>query len=75
MSEGAGRERWQHTSSILCMMANNARDPKKTKAFKPEQFDPYAIAERKERRRVADPESLELLRDTLIAWKGQKKNG
>jgi len=75
MSEGAGRERWQHTASILCMIANVNRDPKKTKAYKPEQFDPYAIAERKERRPVADKESLELLRDTLMAWKGQKKNG
>ncbi len=74
MSEGAGRERWQHTSAILCMMANNARDPKKTKAYKPEQFDPYAIAAKKERN-TADPQSLELLRDTLLAMQGRKKNG
>lgn len=72
MSEGAGRERWSHTSAVLCMMANTARDPKKPE-YKVEQFDPYAIAERKRKERhESDPESLALLRETMQAWKGKR---
>ena len=42
MAEGCGQEHWQHTSTILAMLANANRDPKKTRAFKPSDFDPYA---------------------------------
>jgi hypothetical protein len=41
MAEGAGRERWGHTSAILALIANVNRDPKQTPAFKPADFDPY----------------------------------
>jgi len=41
MFEGAKREAWHHTSSVLCMMANARRDPKKKpKPFSPRDFDP-----------------------------------
>ncbi len=50
MAEGRGQEHWQHTSVILAMLANVNRDPKKTRAFKPADFDPYFKHDRKERR-------------------------
>jgi len=59
---------------VLCMLANINRAKGKPER-KPEDFDPYAVAERKGRAVVADKESLEFLRDTLMAWKGKKKNG
>lgn len=73
MHEGAGQDRWSHTSAILCVIANANRDPKKSKQFKPSDFDPYEIAKRKEKERHdADPESLAMLRETMQAWKGKK---
>lgn len=42
MAEGVMRERWQHTSSLMCLIANAHRDPRKTGAFKPSDFDPYS---------------------------------
>lgn len=71
MSEGAGQERWSHTSAVLCMLANINRTKGKPERT-PADFDPYEIAKRKERR-VADKESLQLLRESLEAMKGRKK--
>lgn len=42
MAEGRGREAWARTSAILTLIANTNRDPKKGRAFKPSDFDPYA---------------------------------
>ena len=44
MAEARGRERWAHTSSVLALLANAHRDPKKTSAFKPADFNPYLRA-------------------------------
>ena len=42
MAEGKAKDTWQHTSTILAMLANCHRDPKKGKPFKPADFDPFA---------------------------------
>jgi len=42
MAEARARDHWAHTSSILALVANVNRDPKKTRPFKPSDFDPYA---------------------------------
>lgn len=41
MAEAKGRDNWNHTSAVLAMIANVNRDPKKTPAFQPADFDPY----------------------------------
>jgi hypothetical protein len=41
MAEGRCQESWGHTSSLLAMLANVHRDAKKSKAFKPTDFNPY----------------------------------
>ena len=41
MAEGLGRDRWAHTSMLCALIANANRDPKKGRAFKPADFDPY----------------------------------
>jgi len=41
MAEGRCREHWNHTSAILAMLANVNRDPKKSRVFKPDDFNPY----------------------------------
>ncbi len=42
MAEARGRERWAHTSSVMALIANVNRDPKKGRAFRPADFDPHA---------------------------------
>lgn len=44
MAEARVSEQWNHTSHVLCMIANAHRDPKKTSAFKPQDFNPFAKA-------------------------------
>ncbi len=42
MAEARAKENWTHTSSVLAMIANVNRDPKKSRAFRPDDFNPYA---------------------------------
>lgn len=42
MATGRNKAMWPHTAAILAMLANINRDPKKTRAVKPSDFDPYA---------------------------------
>jgi hypothetical protein len=46
MAEGRQRDNWAHTSSILALTANCNRDPKKQRAFTPNDFDPFAVKEK-----------------------------
>ena len=48
MAEARGRDNWAHTSAILALVANVNRDPKKTRAYKPADFDPYAAKDRRD---------------------------
>ena len=47
MAEGRGREMWGHTSAVLALLANCNRDPKKSRAFSPADFNPYASRRRR----------------------------
>ena len=45
MADGRCRADWDHTASLLSMMANANRDPKKRRRpFNPLDFHPYATA-------------------------------
>ena len=52
MAEGSDRRQWAHTSCLLAMIANVNRDPKKTRAFRSDDFNPYSDAGRKHRRGI-----------------------
>jgi len=41
MAEGRGRDEWGRMSSLLALVANVNRDPRRTRAFKPADFNPY----------------------------------
>jgi len=57
--------------SVLCALIGNAnRDPKKHRAYKPSDFDPYARLDRRSRM-VAGKQDLNLLREALEARKGK----
>ncbi len=42
MAEGRARDEWARMSSLMALIANAHRDPKKTRAFRPRDFDPFA---------------------------------
>jgi len=46
MAEAKGRADWGRTSVMLALLANVNRDPKKTRAFKPADFNPYEMEKR-----------------------------
>lgn len=58
MAEGRSRSLWGHTSSVLCLLANVNRDPKKTRAYRPADFDPHATPGRRLRGRRVSVERL-----------------
>lgn len=41
MGDAQSRQAWAHTSSLLALLANLHRDTKKTRAFKPADFNPH----------------------------------
>ena len=64
MAEARGRDAWAHTSTVLAMIANVNRDPKKTPAFQPADFDPHQLAE--PRRRKIDQGTAFRLLETMF---------
>ncbi len=65
MAEARGRDRWAHTSTILAMIANVNRDPKKSRPFKPQDFSPYRPVRKGPRKKVP----LSFLRDVFVKEK------
>ena len=57
------RERWSHTSSLMALLANLHRDPKKGKRFSSEDFDPFARGTK--RKPPAVPADITVLRDVF----------
>jgi len=41
MADGRRRDLWAHTSSVLALVANVNRDPKKGRPFSPADFNPF----------------------------------
>ena len=41
MGEARSQQAWAHTSSLLALLANVHRDSKKTRAYKPADFNPH----------------------------------
>lgn len=69
MAEGRSRAEWGRTSSLLALIANCHRDPKKTRAYRPADFDPHAA--RRER-----PVSVErLTREIIAADRARRRQG
>jgi hypothetical protein len=47
MAEARQRDEWNHTSSLLALLANCHRDPRKTRPYKPSQFHPHGRPQRR----------------------------
>ena len=70
MAEGKSKDAWQHTSAILALVANVNRDPKKTKSFKPSDFNPTLGNTSRPDAVVVDKENVSLLKAMFL---GDKK--
>ena len=69
MGEGHGRDRWARTSLLAAILANANRDAKRSRPFRPADFNPYTRQDRRVAR-TADKESLAILKAALEARKG-----
>jgi hypothetical protein len=63
MAEARGRDNWAHTSAVLALVANVNRDPKKTRAYKPSDFDPYSAREKRDE--AIEVRDLAVLKDAF----------
>jgi len=67
MAEAKSKDNWAHTAAALAMLANCHRDPRKARAFKPQDFDPHALAEK--RKPVMRTSDLEILKTIFVERK------
>lgn len=55
MAEGRSKAEWARLSSLLCMIANVNRDPKRrSEPYQPTDFDPFAPKKPQKRMSVTD---------------------
>ncbi len=65
MAEARAATQWAQTSAVLAMLANCHRDPKKSRAFTPTDFNP--LERRKARKRVLGrTRDLSILRNVFV---------
>lgn len=66
MAEGHHKDMWQHTSSVMALIANVNRDPKKGRPFKPADFNPYAEKKTRSDVIVITKDNISLLRNAFL---------
>lgn len=49
MAEGRSKVQWNHTSSVMALLFNVNRDPKRGKPAKPRDFNPHMVKVKRER--------------------------
>ena len=67
MAEAKQRDEWARTSSLMALIANANRDAKKHRAFRPTDFDPFAVTH-KPKQKV----DVSILKDIFIDGKYQQ---
>jgi mitochondrial fission protein ELM1 len=73
MTEGHHRDTWQHTASLMALVANVNRDPKKTRPFKPSDFNPYVKKTSRPDVIVVTKENVSLLKQAFLKGKFNEK--
>ena len=63
MAEARCRADWARTSALMALTFNLARDPRRTPAVKPNDFNPYAPQPKKP---ILRGKQLEILRDVFV---------
>ena len=64
LADARGHFEWEQTASLMALIVNLMRDPKKNKPAKAEDFNPYTV---KEKASLKAP--LSVLRDVFIKGK------
>lgn len=67
MAEAHRRDEWGRTSCLMALIANTQRNPKKTRPFRPGDFDPFS------RQRAAEviPADVSMLKEVFIDRRSQ----
>ena len=71
MAEGRGQFQWGQTSSLLALTANAHRDPRKTRAFKPKDFNPYHVRETE--KPIAKTKDLSILKQVFVDGQQERR--
>jgi hypothetical protein len=71
MAEARGRDEWARTSALMALIANVNRDPRKSRPFKPSDFDPYAG--KRTEAVVVDKGNIGLLKEAFLRPKGAER--
>lgn len=71
MAEAKGRDDWAHTSSLLAMLANVNRDPKKQRPLKPSDFNPYEPRSSTSQGIPLNKDTIGLLKTVFVKEKGR----
>ena len=71
MAEGRGRDEWGRMSSLLALIANVNRDPRRTRAFRSNDFNPYE-AQPSGGGIPLNKANIRLLKQVFIDQKGDK---
>jgi hypothetical protein len=72
MAEGRGRDEWGRMSSLLALVANVNRDPRRTRAFKPADFNPYEVRAAGSGGIPLTKKNMRLLKQVFVDRKGDK---
>lgn len=73
MAEGHGRDAWSRTALVCALIANANRDPKKGRAFRVEDFDPYARGAAANDVIDVDADSIGTLKQAFSKFKGNPR--
>jgi hypothetical protein len=66
MADAASRDRWNHTASLLALITNCHRDPKKARPARPQDFHPYARSSRGRRDEHKPRVGVDLLKQVFV---------
>jgi len=73
MAEGHGRDVWGPLSVLCALIGNAHRDPKKGRAFKPSDFDPYDKQHSGAGEVIeVTPETIGTLKEAFLQQQGRK---
>lgn len=73
MAQARRQNAWQHTASLMALIANVNRDPKKTRPFKTSDFDPFAA--KTPHGITIDKETISILRNAFTGGNDPHENG
>jgi hypothetical protein len=73
MAEGHGRDVWSRAALLCALIGNAHRDPKKGRAFKVADFDPFSDGQRESGEVIhVDKQNIGTLKKAFLQREGRK---